>query len=76
MIEDNESVEVGDMSKFMKITLTIIAALLIFAGPTYLPYLLADTLRVDYVASILVGGVLFIVGLAMLVYLIRKKIVT
>ena len=76
MTEDNENVEVSGMSKFMRITLTIIAALLIFVGPTYIPYLLLETLGVNYVISIVVGLVLFIVGLVMLVYLIRKKVIT
>jgi FtsH-binding integral membrane protein len=76
MTEDNENVEVSGMSKFMRITLTIIAALLIFVGPTYIPYLLSETLGVNYVISIVVGLVLFIVGLVMLFWLIRKKIVT
>jgi hypothetical protein len=48
---------------------------LIFVGPTYIPYLLSDILKVDYIASIVVGGLLFIVGLVMLVYLFRKKVI-
>ncbi len=76
MTEDNENVEVSGMSKFNRIALTIIAAVLIFVGPTYIPYLLSDTLGVDYVLSIIVGAVLFIVGLVMLFWLIRKKVIT
>ena len=48
---------------------------LIFVGPTYIPYLLADVLKIDYVASIVVGAVLFIVGLVLLIYLISKKVI-
>jgi hypothetical protein len=44
-------------------------------GPTYIPYLLSDILKVDYIASIVLGGLLFIVGLVMLVYLFRKKVI-
>ena len=77
MMEDNENVEIsGIESKFAKVSLTIVAVLLIFVGPTYIPYLLADVLNVDYFASIGLGAVLFIVGLLMLVYLIRKKVIT
>jgi hypothetical protein len=76
MTENNENVQVGGIdSKFMKVVLTIIAVFLIFVGPTYIPYLLSDILKVDYIASIAVGAVLFIVGLVMLVYLIRKKVI-
>ena len=35
----------GIESKFTKVALTIVAVLLIFVGPTYIPYLLADVGR-------------------------------
>jgi hypothetical protein len=44
-------------------------------GPTYIPYLLASAGLGDVVAIVL-GFVLFVVGLGMLIYLIRKKIIT
>ena len=76
MTEKNEDVQVsGIESKFMKVVLTIVAVFLIFVGPTYIPYLLADILKVNYIASIVVGALLFIVGLVMLVYLYRKKVI-
>jgi hypothetical protein len=76
MTENNENVQVSGLdSKFMKVVLTVVAVFLIFVGPTYMPYLLSDILKVDYIASIVVGGLLFIVGLVMLVYLIRKKVI-
>ena len=79
MTEENENesnVEVGEMSKFNKIALTIIAAVLIFVGPTYIPAALSDSLKVDYVISIVIGAVLFVAGLVLLFYLIRKKVIT
>jgi hypothetical protein len=76
MTEDKENVQVGEMSKFNKIALTVVAALLIFVGPTYVPAVLSDTLKLDYVLSVVVGAVLFIAGLGMLFYLIRKKIIS
>lgn len=76
MTENNENVQDSGLdSKFMKVVLTVVAVFLIFVGPTYIPYLLSDILKVDYIASIVVGGLLFIVGLVMLVYLIRKKVI-
>ena len=77
MTENNEEIQVsGIESKFTRVTLTIVAVLLIFIGPTYIPYLLAEVLSLEYFASIGLGLVLFIVGLVMLVYLIRKKVIT
>ena len=76
MTENNENVRVsGIESKFMKIALTVAAVFLIFVGPTYIPYLLSDIVHVDYVASNAVGAVLFIVGLVLLIFLIRKKVI-
>jgi hypothetical protein len=73
---ENQNVEVNALdSKFTKIAMTIVAVFLIFIGPTYVPYLLSDVLKVDYVASVVAGAVFFIVGLAVLVYLIRKRII-
>ena len=76
MTENNENTQVSGLdSKFMKVALMIVAVLLIFVGPTYIPYLLSDILEVDYIASIVVGALLFIVGLVMLFYLYRKKVI-
>ena len=65
----------GVSSKFWRIFLVIVAALLIFAGPTYVPYLLSDILKVNYAASIVSGVVLLMIGLVLMWYLIRKKII-
>jgi hypothetical protein len=63
-------------SKFWRTTLLIVSVLLIFAGPTYVPYVLYVVLGLNYIATLIVGAVLLAAGLVMLVYLIRKKVVT
>jgi pilus assembly protein TadC len=63
-------------SKFLRVLLIIVAAFLIFAGPTYVSYVLFDVLNVNYVASVVSGFALFIAGLLLMLFLIRKKIVT
>ena len=76
MTENNENVQASGLdSKFNKVALTIVSVLLMFGGAVYVPYLLSDILKLDYGASNLIGIVLFIVGLAMIVFLARKKIV-
>ena len=76
MTENNENVQFSGLeSKFMKVALTIVSVFLMFVGPTYFVYLLSDILHVDYVASNAVGAVLFIVGLVLLIFLIRKKVI-
>ena len=74
-MSEDESAGIFDInSKFMRTSLLIITVLLIFAGPTYVPYVLIS-LNIYYWASVLVGLVLLIVGLVLLWFLIRKKIV-
>ncbi|MCW4001356.1 MAG: hypothetical protein NWE93_14070 [Candidatus Bathyarchaeota archaeon] len=77
MTEVNQEVQVsGIESKSTRITLTFLSVILLFAGPTYVPYLLGKVLGLNYFASIGVGFALFVVGLGMLIYLIRKKVIT
>ena len=75
MTENESSGMINMDSKFWRTTLLIIAVLLIFAGPTYIPFVLNGILNVNYIASTVVGVVLLIVGLLLLWFLIRKKII-
>jgi len=76
MMENNEVEVDGIESKFTRIALTIVSVFLIFVGPTYVPYLLSDVIKLNYYTSIGIGLVLFIVGLVLLIFLIRKKAIT
>jgi len=73
--EDHDSGRFDVTSKFWRVTLMIVAVLLIFAGPTYVPYFFIDILKVNYFVAITVGFVLLILGLVLMVYLIRKKVI-
>jgi hypothetical protein len=76
MTENNENMQVSSLdSKFMKVAMTIVSVFLIFVGSTYVPYLMSDVLKIDYAASVLVGAVLFVVGLVLLIFLVRKKVI-
>jgi hypothetical protein len=79
MVENDESNNVGKFdvsSKFWRVFLVIAAVFLIFAGPTYFSYMLSDILNVNYVASMVSGFALFIAGLLLMWFLVRKKIIT
>jgi capsule polysaccharide export protein KpsE/RkpR len=79
MVENDEDNNVGRFdvsSKFWRVFLVIVAVFLIFAGPTYVSYLLFNVLNVNYVASVVSGFALFIAGLFLMWFLIRKKIIT
>jgi cytochrome c oxidase assembly factor CtaG len=79
MVENDENDNVGRFdvsSKFWKVFLVIVTALLMFVGPTYIPFLLFDALKVNYFASIATGIALFIAGLFLMWFLVRKKIIT
>lgn len=74
----NENTSIGGLdmsSKFWRVFLVVVTAFLIFAGPTYVSYVLTDILKVNYVASVVSGLVLFALGLVLMVFLIRKKII-
>ena len=78
MTKNNEGKNLGGFdlsSKFWRIFLVIVAAFLIFVGSAYVPYVLVGVLKVNYAASIVAGFVLFIIGLVLMWYLIRKKII-
>ena len=78
MTEDEESGSTGMIdleSKFWRTTLLIVSVVLIFAGPTYIPYVLNGILNLNYIASIVAGIVLLAIGLLMMAYLIRKKVI-
>jgi hypothetical protein len=79
MTENDENNDVGRFdvsSKFLRVLLIIVAVILIFVGPTYIPYLLSDVLKLNYFASIGIGFALFIAGLFLMWFLVRKKIIT
>lgn len=76
-IEENRTINSGFVnSKFGKVVLTIVSVLLVFAGPTYVVYGLAEVIKLDLTASFVVGIILFIIGLFMMRYLVQKKIIT
>jgi hypothetical protein len=73
---ENGSIGLFDMdSKFMKILLVLTSVFLIFVGPTYVSYVLAKVLNLNYFAVIIVGFILFLSGLFLMYFLIKKKII-
>ena len=77
MTENEENINVtGIYSKFWRITLVVLSMLLIFVGPAYVPYVMANVLKINYFASIGAGIILFIVGMVFMLFLIRKKLIT
>ena len=73
---ENDSVRTFDMdSKFLKILLVLTTVFLIFAGPTYISFLLSEVFQLNYLASVVIGFSLFLVGLFLIYFLVRKKII-
>jgi hypothetical protein len=76
-MSEDESTGMFNMdSKFWRSTLLLVSVLLIFVGPTYVPYLMSNLAHIDYFASIGVGAALLIIGLLLMYYLVRKKVIT
>ncbi|MEM2953672.1 MAG: hypothetical protein QXU21_05295 [Candidatus Bathyarchaeia archaeon] len=71
-----KSLKLDLTSKFWRTSLTLLAALLTFAGPTYVVLVLFNVLEINYAVSMVTGFVLFVAGLALMWYLIKKKIIS
>lgn len=54
--------------------LIVLTALLLFAGPTYVIFILVNILGVNYFVSLVFGFGLFLIGLALLFRLLREKV--
>ena len=79
MVENKENNDNGRFdvsSKFVRVFLVIVSAFLIFAGPTYVSYALYSILNVNRFASAGAGFALFTAGLLLMLFLIRKKIIS
>jgi hypothetical protein len=61
-------------SKFLRTFLIILAVFMIFVGPTYMVYALLRVLDLSYSISMASGFAIFIVGLVLLFYLIKKGV--
>ena len=53
-------------SKFMRVFLIMVGAVFVFAGPTYLPLILNEALKIEYAISMSVGFVVFLLGVFVL----------
>ena len=71
--EDNSIKSIGLNSKFITILLILATVFLIFAGPTYVSYILSEILNLNYIVSTVVGFSLFLLGFFLLYYLIKNK---
>jgi hypothetical protein len=65
-----------EKTKFWRILLTVLVALLTFAGPTYVVYALINILNINYALSMVSGIALFTAGLVLVWYLIKNRIIT
>jgi len=63
-------------TSFGKAFLTIVAVFLTFAGPTYVVYGLNVVVKVDLAASLVTGFILFLIGVYMIRYLVKLKIIS
>jgi hypothetical protein len=61
-------------SRFRKRILVVLAALFVFSGP-YVVLMLSNALDLDYALSMASGIAVFVVGLILLWYVLRKNLV-
>ncbi|MGQ9507173.1 MAG: hypothetical protein ACUVTB_04860 [Candidatus Bathycorpusculaceae bacterium] len=62
-------------SKFWRTLLLVLAALLTFGGP-YAVYVLNIVLEIDFALSMISGFAIFVIGLVLIWYLIKKGVVS
>ncbi len=62
-------------SKFWKTFLVLLAVFLVFIGPTYLVYLAINVLNLDLAIAASTGFLLLLVGLVLILFLVRKRII-
>ena len=74
--EKSKSTRLNLNSKFWKTLLVILAAFLTFVGPTYIVYALLNAFKMNYFVSMASGFALFIVGLVLIWYLIKRKVIS
>jgi hypothetical protein len=75
--EKSKSTRLDLNSKFWKTLLVVLAAFLTFAGPTYMVYVVfLKILKMNYIVSMASGFVLFMVGLVLLWYLVKRKVIS
>ncbi len=61
--------------RFRNALLAVIAALFTFGGP-YVVYVLTHLVKMSMILSVVSGFALFAVGLALIMYLIKKNIIS
>jgi hypothetical protein len=74
-MNENEEIEVSGYSKLTRITMMVVSMLLIFGGPTYVPYFMSKA-NIDATATAGIGALLFIVGIVFMIFLVNKKVIT
>jgi|Deesub1362A_J573_1020465.scaffolds.fasta_scaffold06678_4 fumarate reductase subunit D len=62
-------------SKIGKTVLVLLTAFLIFVGPTYMVHLMESVLKIPAIPSKLGGLFLFLMGVFLLWFLIRKRVI-
>jgi len=75
-VQEAKSPRFDTSSRFTKALLVVVAVFLIFVGPTYFVYLAVNVLELDYAISMGSGIALFAVGLVLLGYLVRNKVIS
>lgn len=76
MGKQEEKSRITSDRRLLRTFLIILTVFLVFAGPTYVPYMLINVIEMDYIISMASGFCLFIIGLVLLIYLVRKKIIS
>jgi hypothetical protein len=75
MTQERKAVDNSSGSKYRKMLLVILTAIMFFGAP-YTVYLLAIVLEISYLVSVALGFAMIVIGLFLVWYLIKNKILT
>jgi hypothetical protein len=76
MTEEKQQTRTGFLSsKYWRMILVLIMGVLLFGAP-YLVYVFIEVLKVRFLISTIVGVAAVFVGLLLMWYLIKKKVIT
>ncbi|MEM2202163.1 MAG: hypothetical protein QW595_00840 [Candidatus Bathyarchaeia archaeon] len=62
-------------SRFWRVSLILLSALLTFGGP-YVALVLFRALDLSYVISMISGFIIFLIGLMLMLFLVKKKVIS
>lgn len=73
--EERRTIRIDWDSRFWRVSLILLSALLTFGGP-HVALVLFRALDLSYVISMISGFIIFLIGLMLMLFLVKKKVIS